>query len=256
MDGSTRQPTQVDHLVPYAGLLRLGSWAALASVLMILVQVAVYVVWPPPEVHDAPAFLTLLVEDPLHGLIALDVLYILSNVLAYLLYFALAAVLWRTNTSAVVVALAFGVLGIAAYMASVRPLEMLTLAGSWADADPAERVAIAATGEGMLATWTGTAFTIYYLFNLVTLLVLAWVMLRSADFTRATAVWGLVAAGLMAVPSNAGTVGMAFAFASLIPWSVFAILVWRRLGELHRAVTSPAAAPSASLPGQIRARRD
>jgi hypothetical protein len=67
-----------------------------------------------------------------------------------------------------VIALAFGVLGMAAYMASPRPIEMLQLARSYAEADPAKQLALQATGEGMLATWTGTAFDIYYIFNLVT----------------------------------------------------------------------------------------
>jgi len=84
----------------------------------------------------------------------------------------------------------------------------------------------------MVATWTGTAFDVYYFFNLVTLLVLAVLMYRSAVFTRATAGWGLVAAVLMAVPSNFGVVGMAFALASLVPWTVFAVLVARRLLRL------------------------
>jgi hypothetical protein len=84
----------------------------------------------------------------------------------------------------------------------------------------------------MLATWTGTAFDIYYIFNLVTLLVFAVLMYRSDVFTRATAVWGLVAAALMAVPSNFGTVGLIFALASLLPWAVFAVLVARGLFAL------------------------
>lgn len=111
---------------------------------------------------------------------------------------------------------------------------MLALAEAYADAGPAERVALLATGDGMLATWMGTAFDVYYVFNLVTLLILAILMLRSSIFSRATGVWGLAAAVLMAVPSNFGTIGLVFALASLAPWSVFALLVWRRLLHLAR----------------------
>lgn len=219
-----------DDVREWSGLVRTGAWAAAVSVVLIVVQIVVYVVWPPPET-TAGHFAELL-ANPVRGLLGLDLLYIVSNLLAYLLYFALAAVLWRVSRSAVVVALAFGVLGMAAYMASPRPIEMLTLAQAYAGADDAERVALLATGDGMLATWMGTAFDIYYLFNLVTLLILALLMYRSTVFTRATAVWGLVAAALMAVPSNVGTVGLVLALASLVPWSVFAVLVARRLWEL------------------------
>jgi len=219
-----------DDVRQWRGLVVVGAWAALASVALIVVQLVVFVVWPPPE--TTVGFFELLVDSPVLGLLSLDALYVLSNLLAYLIYLALAVALWRVSRSAVVVALAFGTLGMAAYMTSPRPVEMLALAQAHASAGPAEQVALIAAGDGMVATWTGTAFDVYYFFNLVTLLVLAVLMYRSAVFTRATAGWGLVAAVLMAVPSNFGVVGMAFALASLVPWAVFAVLVARRLLRL------------------------
>jgi hypothetical protein len=214
----------------WTGLLVTGAWAALASVALIVVQVAIYVAWPPPV--NTADFFELLIENPLLGVIALDALYIVSNLLAFLLYLALAVALWRVSRSAVVVAIAFGVLGMAAYMASSRPVEMLSLAWAYADASEIEAVALLAVGDGMLATWTGTAFDVYYFFNLATLLILAVLMLRSTVFTRMTAIWGLIAAVLMAVPSNFGAVGVVFALGSLVPWAVFAVLVARRLFQL------------------------
>jgi hypothetical protein len=220
----------------WSGLVLTGAWVALASVVLIVIQVVIYLLWPTPE--TTKGLFEVLVENPVRGLLALDLLYVVSNLLAYLLYFALAAVLWRVSRSAVVIALAFGVLGMAAYMASPRPVEMLMLAGSYANADAQEQVALLATGDGMLATWTGTAFDVYYFFNLVTLFVFAVLMYRSDVFTRATAVWGLVAAALMAVPSNFGTIGVLFAMASLVPWAVFAVFVSRQLFALAASARS------------------
>lgn len=219
-----------DDVREWKGLALLGAWAALASVVLIGVQIGAYALWPPPE--TTVEFFEMLVTNPVAGLWSLDVMYIVSNLLAFLVYLGLAVVLWRVSRSAVAVALGFGTLGMAAYMASPRPVEMLSLASAYFKAGPAEQVALVATGDGMLATWMGTAFDIYYFFNLVTLLVFAVLMYRSAVFTRATALWGLVAAVLMAVPSNFGTVGLVFALASLIPWAVFAVLVARRLLSL------------------------
>ena len=216
----------------WAGLVRTGAWAAVVSVALIIVQVVVYIIWPPPETVDE--FYRMLLEQPLQGLLALDLLYPVSNLLTYLVYLALAVVLWRVSPSAVVIALVFGALGMAAYMASPRPVEMLQLAGIYATADPTEKVALLAVGEAMLATWTGTAFDVYYLFNFVTLLIFSVLVFRSQVFGQATAVWGLVAAVLMVVPSNIGTIGLILALASLLPWSVFAILVARRLLTLLR----------------------
>jgi len=121
----------------WKGLLVLGGVAALASVALIVVQIGIYVIWPPPE--TTAAFYDLLIANPVHGLLALDLLYIVSNLLAYLLYFALAVVLWGVSRSAVVVALAFGVLGMAAYMASPRPVEMLALAQAYRGPEPPSR---------------------------------------------------------------------------------------------------------------------
>jgi hypothetical protein len=102
-----------------------------------------------------------------------------------------------------------------------------------------------ATGDGMLATWMGTAFDIYYFFTLVTLAVLAILMLRSSIFSRATAVWGLASAVLMTVPTNFGLVGLALGVASLAPFSVFAVMIWRRLLQLA-GPAKPAAAAAGS----------
>jgi hypothetical protein len=70
------------------------------------------------------------------------------------------------------------------------------------------------------------------LFNFAALLIFAILMYRSAIFPRATAAWGLTGAVFMAIPSNFGMIGLVFATASLLPWSVFAVLVARRLFAL------------------------
>lgn len=218
----------------WRGLVRTGAWAALASVGLIAVQIVVYLLWPPPDTVEA--FFRVLADNPVAGLLMLDLLYPVSNLLTLLLYAALAVVLWRVSRSAVVIALGLGGIGIAAYMSSPRPIEMLHLARAYAEAGPAEGAALLATGEGMLATWTGTAFDVYYVLNFAALLIFGILIYRSTVFSRATAVWGLAAAVLMAVPSNVGTIGLAFALASLIPWSVFAVLSARRLLALCRGL--------------------
>ncbi|MCT1432269.1 hypothetical protein [Dietzia maris] len=218
----------------WRGLVRTGAWAALASVALIAVQIVVYLVWPPPDTVEG--FFRVLVDNPVAGLLMLDLLYPVSNLLTLLLYAALGVVLWRVSRSAVTIALALGGIGMAAYMSSPRPIEMLHLARAYVEAGPAEGAALLATGEGMLATWTGTAFDVYYVLNFAALAIFGILIYRSTVFSRATAVWGLAAAVLMAVPSNIGTVGLAFALASLLPWSVFAALSARRLLALCRGL--------------------
>lgn len=217
----------------WRGLVLVGAWSAVASVGLTVVQIIIYMIAPPPE--STVQFYRLLVDQPARGLLALDLLYVATNLLVFLVYLALAAVLWRARPSHVVIALGFGVLGMAAYLASPRPVEMLQLAHLYSAAGPAEQTALVAVGDGMRATWMGTGFDVYYYCNLVALLLFAVVMFRSRMFPRPTAVWGLVGAVLMTVPTNFGTVGLVVALTSLLPWCVFAVLVARRLFRLVSA---------------------
>ncbi len=58
----------------WRGLVLTGAWCAFASVVMIAVQIPIYVVWPPPE--STREFFDLLLENPVLGLVSLDVLYV------------------------------------------------------------------------------------------------------------------------------------------------------------------------------------
>jgi len=105
---------------------------------------------------------------------------------------------------------------------------MLSLSGQYAAATTESQKLISlAAAEGMLAIYRGTAFLVYYVLNAIALLILAMVMLKSNFFSKGTAIIGLVAGILMAVPSTAGTIGMVFALASLVPWGIFLVLIAR-----------------------------
>src|SRR5690606_36746272 len=69
-----------DDVRQWSGLVRTGAWAAAASVALIVVQIVVYVVWPPPR--TTAGHFTELLANPVLGLLGLDVLYIVSNLLA------------------------------------------------------------------------------------------------------------------------------------------------------------------------------
>jgi hypothetical protein len=209
-------------------LIILGAGAAVASVVLMPVQIAIFVIWPPPA--TAEGMFALLREDPVLGLLSQDVLYALQNTLLALIYLGIGAKLWRGHSAWVTVALALGFIGIAAYFPSNTAVEMLALSGQWAAATgEAQRAGLLAAGEVLIAMSKGTAFLAYYWLNAAALLILAGVMLRSGAFGRATAYAGLLAGVLMLVPSNFGTAGMIFALASLPPWAVFCALVAARL---------------------------
>lgn len=214
--------------IDWRSLYRAGGVAALAIIALMPVQLVVFVVWPPPSTVEG--FFARFQENWLLGLLSMDLLYMLTNALLIPLYLALCAALRRVSPSALVIALAVALVGLAAYFAGNPLFEMLKLANQHAvAATDAQRERLLAAGQAILAIYQGTAFDVYYIFNGVALLIFAVVMLRSSVFSRATAYSGLLASLLMMVPSSAGAVGMVFALASLAPWAVFSVLVARRL---------------------------
>lgn len=222
------------------GLLRVGGWAALGSVGLIVVQIAVFAVWPP--VQGVAEVFALMNENPIVGLLSLDLLYVVNNLLVWLFYVGLGAALFPVSRSAVTVAVGLGTLQMAAYLASNPAVEMLTLARAQATADASARAALAAAGEALLTSWKGTAFLTYYFLGAIVLFVFFWLLRRSADFPPSTARWALASGVLMLVPSSFGTVGLVFALASLVPWSVLCVVGGRRLLRLAAGREASAAA--------------
>ena len=217
---------------PWRGVLLTGAWAAVGSVVLVVVQVVVFALHPPPGTVEE--FLALMQASPVLGLVSLDLLYGVNNVLVALVYLALVVLLWPRARSTAAVAGLLVVLGMAAYLASNPAVEMLLLARQHGSADGATQGALLAAGEVLLAGWRGTAFLTYYVLNAVALLLVAGALLRTRVLSRATGWWALAAGLLMVVPSTFGTVGLLMSVLSLLPWCVLCVLVagqlWARAG--------------------------
>jgi hypothetical protein len=217
----------------WKGLCNAGAVAALAMLFLMILQIVIFVVWPPPT--TVAGYFSLFDESWLLGLLSLDLLYIVDSVLLILIYLALYVVLRRAGESAMLIATVLGLAGIAAYFASNRAFEMLSLSSQYAAATTeAQRTALLTAGQVMLEVYKGTAFDIYYVLNTIVLFIFAPVMLRSKLFSRTTAYLGLLAGILMIVPSSAGTLGLYFSLASLVPWAFWLVLIARRLLQLGR----------------------
>ncbi|NHU84190.1 hypothetical protein GWK18_00990 [Kocuria sp. JC486] len=87
-------------------LLLVGGIAAWASVGLLVVQLVVFVIWPP--VHTVPELFDLLHASPVIGLLSLGVLYLINNALVLLFYLGLAAHLWHVSPSRVVLVVILG----------------------------------------------------------------------------------------------------------------------------------------------------
>ena len=208
------------------GLYRLGGIAAYIMLGIMIIQIIVFIIWPPPATVEG--FFALFESNKLLGLLSMDLLYIVNNAILALIYLALFAALQPAGRTAMTLALVSGLVGICAYFSSNTAFEMLSLSGQYAAATTESQKLISlSAAEGMVAVYRGTAFLVYYVLNAIALLIVAMVMLKSNFFSKGTAIIGLVAGILMAVPSTAGTVGMVFALASLVPWGIFLVLIAR-----------------------------
>lgn len=212
----------------WKGLYKAGGIFAIALLVLTVAQMVVFLAWPPPTTVEG--FFNLFQASWLRGLLSLDLIYIVINALLIVIYLTLYIILKRTNEPAVTIALAISLIGIAAYFASNTAFQMLSIGHQYAAATTdAQRAIFLSAGQSLLATYSGTAFDVYYILNAIALIIFSVVMLRSTIFSRAMAYLGLASGILMLVPSTAGTVGIYFSLVSLIPWVIWLVLLTRRL---------------------------
>ena len=212
-------------------LYRIGGAAALTMIVLIILGIIVFIIDPPPT--RVIGFFTLFQKNTLLGLLALDLVYMVSQVLMGMILLALCVTLRRASPSFIAIALTSGLVGLAVYFASNPAFGMLSLSSHYAAATTAvQRSQFEAAGQAIMANYTGTAYVVSYVLSGIALLLIAVVMLRSTIFSKGTAIVGLVMGVMMLVPASAGTVGLVFAFGSLVPLVIWLILIARRLFRL------------------------
>jgi hypothetical protein len=213
-------------------LYRIGGVAALISAVFIPIQVIVFLAWPPPIEGTAKDWFALFQDNQVVGLIDLDILLVADNMLLIPLLLAFYVLLRRTSESIMAAAAAFGLVGIALFIASNPAFEMLSLSDRYTAATTdAQRSVFLAAGEAMLATWQGTAFQAAYILGSVAGIAIGAVMLRSSVFGRLTAAMAILgnAVGLgLYIPA----IGVYIAVFSVVFLEIWYVLVARRLFQL------------------------
>jgi hypothetical protein len=148
---------------------------------------------------NAIDWFTLLQEDRFVGLVFLGVIDLVNYALVGLIFLALYGALRETNKSAIVIATAFGFVGIAVFFASNQAFSMLSLSDQYAAATDAQRAMFLAAGEALLAInnpgamYQGTGIYLSLLLVLLAGLIISVVMLQSTQFNNATAYMGILA---------------------------------------------------------------
>ena len=213
-------------------LYKLGGVAALISLFFIPVSIVVYIVWPPPDtvIGHFAAF-----QDSLWvGLLGMDLLYLLTNLLLIPTWLALYVALRRTNESLTAVALTLGLMGIITLIIARPIIEMYALSTQYAIVTTEIEQAITlGAAKALLAIYHGTAFNLHYLLGTIGLLIFAFIMLPSPLFDQKTAYVG-IAANIITLGYYVPVVGIYISIFSVLFYFVWYLLIARRLLQLGR----------------------
>ena len=215
-------------------LYHIGGVVAYIMIALVVVAIVVFLVDPSPT--TVIGYFQLFQKSILMGLLALDLVYMVSQILMGLLLLAVCVALRRANPSLIAIALAAGLIAVAVFLTSNPAFGMLSLSSHYAAATSAvQQAQLEAAGQAIMANFTGTAYVVSYILGSIAVLIISVVMLRSMVFSKGTAVVGLIMGIMGLVPASFGTVGLIFAFGSLVPTVIWLFLIARRLLQLGQS---------------------
>jgi hypothetical protein len=236
----------------WQGMFAAAGLGAILTALFIPLQVVVFIAWPPPASHSLAAWFELFTGNPLLGLVSLDLLMMVEQVLLIPIVLALWLLAHRASESAALLGAALWLSGGLLILASNTGFEMLSLARGHAAASATEQATYLAAAQGMLASYwdMGTSFVFGYVLAAAGGILTGSAMLRGRLFGRAAG-WLLVVANAIGLGIFVPGVGVVLALASvLILWAWFLWIGWSllRLARLGARSSPAVAAPASAAP--------
>jgi hypothetical protein len=212
-------------------LFRVAGYAALLMFVIIPIQIVVFLVSPPPQ--TVPEYFILFQHSRLLGLLDLDLLLIIDNLLSIPIYLALYIALRRKNSPFVLIGTFLGLLSITLYLVSREAtFSMSSLSDQYVLATTeAQKQILLAVGQMLLVSYNGTVFNISYILGSVALIILSIVMLKTNVFNRATAVLGL-AANIIALGLYIPSIGVYISIFSVLFLWIWDLLIAIRFLQL------------------------
>jgi hypothetical protein len=212
-------------------LFQVAGVGAIATAILIPLQIVAFIVWPYPEGGVADWF-ALFQDAPLVGLISFDLIILAEEILVIPILLALYVVLRRSSESLALIAAGLWFVSVALFVGSNTGFEMLALSNGYANAaSAAERSTYLAAGQAMLTSYmqNGSSFVIGYVLASIAGILIGVAMLRSNAFPR-FAGWAAVAANVLGFGLFLPGVGVLLSILSvfiLIAW--YAAVGWRLL---------------------------
>ncbi len=217
----------------WSTLYRIGGAAALLCVIFLPIQIAVFILNPPPD--TVIGWFNLYQSNRLVGLLDLDLLLMLDQVLTVLMFLALYVVLRRVSESFTLVGVALGLFSTVLFIATNPAFAMLSLSNGYSAAvTDAQRAIFLAAGQATIAAWEGSAFQASYLTGSIAAIAISAVMLRSGLFGRAAAYLGILSNAL-ALGLYVPVIGRYISVFSVVFLWAWYLLTGLRLFRLARA---------------------
>lgn len=222
-------------------LYKIGGITAIILILLIVLGGIAFAIWPyTPGSASTLEIYTTLQSDRFGGLMSLDFLLFLSNIIGVLLFIALYVSLKSVNETYALIALVVGLLA-AVLIFPARPMaELVTLSDGYAAATTEmARSQYLAAGEALLAHFDGMAYLGNTFLGGLSLFISSLLMLRSKSFSKATAYVGIIsnlAVCLFFVP----VVGTFFLLLCLPGYVIWYVQLGRSFLQLGRDVSRAA----------------
>jgi hypothetical protein len=153
----------------WRGVFATAAAGAMLTAICVPLQVALFIAAPPPASHPVAAWFDLFNQSPLIGLLSLDLLMMVEQVLAVPIILGLFLLIQPTAASATLLGASAWLMGAVLFLGSNTGFEMLALARGYAAAGPTDQAAYLAAGQGMLASYwdMGTSFVFGYVLSAV-----------------------------------------------------------------------------------------
>jgi hypothetical protein len=226
----------------YQNLYKIGGVAALVVAMLILGEVVVLAIYPPP--NTIGGWFMLFQSNSVIGFLDFWGLEVPMYLTFIMIFLALYMALRITNPSLMVIALTFALLGIGVFLATNNPSSMLSLSKQYATATTdAERSNLLAAGQALLSNSNQRSvggFNMGLFLVSAAGLIVSSVMLQSTYFSKSTAFVGILAHGLSLADylRQALTSSAIITLLVILPNALFLViwyvLVGRRLYQLRR----------------------
>jgi hypothetical protein len=217
-------------------LYKIGGIVCVLAEIITILGIIAYIKWPYSPGFDTTAnIFTLIQNDKLAGLIKLDFLLLLGNLVGIMLFLALYVSLKRVNESYALIALVLGLLADILIIPSRPIVEIFSLSNLFTTATTeAARSQYLAAGEALFSLFNGTAWYINTLLGGISFLISSFLMLRSKIFSRSTAYVGIITNIAVCGFIVPGIVGMVLLFLSLPGFLIWYIQLARKFFKLSQ----------------------